>query len=95
MARAKTAASSRSDVSNILERVTRAEEAVNHMNDKHTEWHVEAKEHREDVAKRLTDLEHALQRYQGAWGTITLVITSIGLALTFFKDFIARKLGLD
>jgi hypothetical protein len=93
MAAKKTASRSRADVTDILERVVRAEERVVLMDERHAQWHNETKAAHDAVASRLTAIEHSLQKYQGAWGAVTLVLTAVGVALTFFKDFIARKLG--
>lgn len=80
------------DIADILDRVTRAEERVLAMDRRQEEWHRETKESRDEVARRLASIEASLSRYQGAWGAVVLVASAVGVALTFMKDFLIRKL---
>lgn len=84
----------RTDIHDILERVTRAEERVVAMDERHEQWHEETKESREAVVRRLDAIENSLARYQGAWGVVVLVTSAVGVALAFLKDIILRKLGI-
>lgn len=91
---------SSSEISDILERITRSEERMVALAARHEEWHREAttavQEARTavvDVGARLDALELTLARYQGSWGTFTLVFSAIVMSLTFFKDFVLKRLG--
>lgn len=86
-------AGSRIEVSDILERVTRAEERVIQIDRVQIEWRDETRKAHADLGDRLGAIEASLHKYQGAWGTITLLFSAIGIALAAFGSAIAKKLG--
>lgn len=99
MARKKKAATpnafgSRVEVSDILERVTRAEERVVAIDRVQIEWRDETRAAHKDLAERLGAIEKSLHKYQGAWGFLTLILSAIGAALAMFHEAIAKKLGI-
>lgn len=97
MARKKKAAikapRSRIEVSDILERVTRAEERVIQIDRVQVEWRDETRAAHADLGNRLGAIEASLHKYQGAWGLITLLASAVGIALAAFGSAISKKLG--
>ena len=91
----RSPSSSRVEVTDILERVTRAEERVISMERTQVEWRDETRAAHKDLADRLGSLETSLHKYQGAWGLITLVLSAIGVALAAFGSAISKKLGFE
>ena len=83
----RSAPGSRIDVTDILERVTRAEERVVSMDRVQIEWRDETREAHRDLSERLGKLELALNKYQGAWGMLSLLLSAIVVAVTMLKDW--------
>lgn len=92
-AKKKTYPAPYSGVSDILERVTRAEERVVHMDQRQEEWRDETRQAHADLGERLGKLEVALNKYQGAWGMLTLVLSALMVAGTLLKNWIMARLG--
>lgn len=86
---------SRGEVTDILERVTRAEERVIAMDRTQVEWRDETRAAHKGLADRLDSLETSLHKYQGAWGFITLILSAIGVALAAFGSAISKRLGFE
>jgi hypothetical protein len=82
---------SRDEVSDILVRVTRAEERVVAMDARQEDWRDETRKAHTDLSVRLGKLENALQRYQGAWGLLTLISSAVLASIALFKDYVMRK----
>ncbi len=82
----------------ILERVTRAEGVVTRLDKVQIEWREEMrdaieedKKAHESIASRLTALETALTKYQGAWGMLTILFSAVIVAVTLMKDWLIDK----
>lgn len=83
------------ELDDILERVTRAEEQLDHASAQVTSNHTEVKDALKLICARLEATEKALTKYQGFIGGIMLVLTVIGTFLTLFWGVIAKKLGWE
>jgi predicted nucleic acid-binding Zn-ribbon protein len=81
------------ETADILDRVTRAEERVVAMDRRHEEWHTEARLSRNEIDARLAAIENSLQRYQGAWGTLTIIVSAVAVAVGLFKEAIFKRMG--
>jgi len=93
MARKKT--SEAVEISDILQRVTRAEEKVIAMDKRQELWHAERQEFSKVMDERLKAIEDSLNRYQGFWGALVLITSAVATFFTLFKDVFMKKLGLD
>lgn len=92
MARKKSTESLRtSGILDILDRMTRAEERVVHMDERQEEWRAETRAAHADVSRRLGALEISLHKYQGAWGLLTIFVTALAAAGALLKDFLVKK----
>lgn len=81
------------ELDDILERVTRAEEQLKHATSAAQTSHKEVQESLNSIESRIAIMERSLTKYQGFIGGIMLILTAVGTFLTLFWDIISRKFG--
>lgn len=90
----------------VEERVTRAEEqlrAHSARSDEHYEGVIKAiaelkqatSERLDAHDGRLQSVENKFTRYEGAWGFVTIVLSSLAAAWAIFGEFIKKRMGLE
>jgi hypothetical protein len=96
----------RKPVVKVEERVTRAEEqltAHSRRSDEHHEAVLsairalteETRERLELHDARLVTVETKFSKYEGMWGFVTIILSSVAAAWAVFGGFIKRRLGFD
>lgn len=81
------------ELDDILERVTRAEERLIHANGLVEDRHKEVNQKLESIQERLATMEKSLTKYQGFMGGVLMIASAVGTFLTLFWDVLLRKLG--